>query len=401
MDINLLPPKIIKENEDLKNNKVVIEKIKSENFSKISTTIERDVYVDNNSSATANIFFFKGIKNTYSSSDLAASSIVTFSNFLNITSSSTISSIYEHIRSYVYRPLNWQTYIASNRGPYITSSSTTGLPTLPSISGALTGIRTIVFNKKIVNDSIKRNTLRIAISPVNVNLFFRGLNFSNNTGTNSSSGQYASITGQQGLSGSLSSGILGKAVTAFTIGIRFKPKNAGPENQTLLHRRIADKSLSSLNYAVTPGVNSSIITTKYIDLNPLSAVTNFTEKIQTFTFNQWNTSSEPLTSIVVNLTNKGGGQLFWSASAQNLNADGINWLSLSSALTAGTIHSYSNTSSATASITAIVAKSITGYALGTQQTSNIVIYNSSTSEVCYNLPLIIPIKITTQESVAS
>lgn len=385
--------------EDKKNNKIYLHKINSSNINNVSTTKETNIYIDDTVSSSGNLFFFKGIKDTYSTINLAGSGIVTYTNKLSDSSSSTISSIYEHIRGYVYRSPDWPSYISSSRSAFIISNSTTGYPCLPSLCGALTGIRTIFFNKKLINDFIKPNTVKISVTPVNVSINYRGLNFNNSNINSSSSGQYASVTGQQGLSGSLSSGISGKAVTGFTIGIRFKPINSGSENQTLLHRRIGDKSLTSLNYVLGSGngINSNIITEKYIDLNPLSAITNITSKTLIFTYEVWTVSPEPLTSVIINLTNKGGGQLNWSVSAQN--PDSVSWLSLSSALTTGIIHSSSNMNSATASITANISKSITGLTLNESHISNIVIYNSSTSELCYNLPIIIPINITTNSNI--
>jgi hypothetical protein len=388
MNLNLLPDKIKDENIDLQNNKIKLEKIYNKNFSKISTIIEKIINVDQNSSESSNIFFIKGIKNTYTSNDIAASSVVTYSNFLNITSSSTISSIYEYIRSYVYRPIDWPNYISSNKGPYIISSSTTGLPTLPSICGALTGIRTIFFNRKLIKDSIKSNTVRISISPINTTLLTgNGLKFNNNV-DDSSAGKYASITGMAGLSGSLSAGVSGKSVTAFTIAIKFKPINSGSNIQTLLHRRIADVSLSSLDFINGP-TDSKIITEKYINLNPLSAITTIISgtddlSLASIIWSFRNTIPATNTSAtVINLVNKGGGQLKWAISSQS------SMISISSAMTSSTIFGISNLLSTTASITAYSLPSISSHS---ETVEYLLIYNTSL-EKCPNLPLAIPITL--------
>ncbi len=390
---NILPEEIKNEINEINSGKIKLFRINQNSINSISYVREKNIFIDQNSSLSANVFFLKGIKNSYSTINLAGSSVQTFSNLISGSSSTTLSSLYEHIRSYVYRPLNWNTYINSSHGPYIVSNSTTGLPTLPSIPGALTGIRVIGINKKLFKDYIKPNTLRIKILPINKNFVQKGLKFSNETLNNSDSGQYASITGMAGLSGSLSSGISGKVVTGFTIGIRFKPSNSGPTNQTLFHRRIADFSLSAINYKNL--TNSSVITDRYINLNPLSAVVDKTSVNQVFSFSQWNSISvSALTSLVFNITNKGGGQLKWSISANNQQS--ISWLSISSALTTGIIYGITNIQSTTASITAIVFKTITGLSQGTPYTSNLILYNSTTGEVCPNIPMIIPITITTQ-----
>jgi hypothetical protein len=389
-----LPEKIQSQNDDLQNNKIALEKIQNENFSKISTIIEKTITIDQNSSASSSIFFVKAIKNTYSSNTLAASSIITYSNLLNITSSSTVSSLYEHIRGYIYRPVDWASYISSSRGPYIISSSTTGLPTLPSICGALTGIRTIFINKKIFNDSIKPNTLRISILPINTNLLAdSGLKFNNSNINDSSSGQYASITGLAGLSGSLSSGINGNVVTAFTIAIKFKPINSGPNEQVLIHRRIADSSLTSLGYSSSvPGTNSNIITEKYGNLNPLLAVVNGSTLDNTLNWHQIDPGNQsdlsPATASYIKIVNRGGGQLNWAASA---NVGGsINWLSLSSSITSGKIYGIDNQTSTTATITAYTNNNIS---LANNDTGTIVFYNTSI-EKCHNLPLNVTISLT-------
>lgn len=389
----ILPEKVQIEIDNILNNKKTLFKVSQTSLNTISNNKEETIFIDENSSLSTNIFFFKGIKNSYSTTALAGSTNQEYSNLLSNTSSANVSSIYEHIRSYIYRPSDWPTYISSNKGPYIISNSTTGTPTLPSIPGALTGVRMIQLNKTLYKDYIKPNSFKLNIVPINVNLTInKGLRFNNSNISDSSSGQYASITGFAGLSGSLSSGVAGKVVTGFTIAIKFKPINSGSITQVLLHRRIADQSLSSLDYINGP-IDSKIITQKYSDLNPLSAISNISSYTKTFNINIAPfTNNDPLTSIVIQLTNKGGGQLKWAASAQN--TESVNWLSLSSSVTSGTLFGINNITSTTATLTALVKLSVTALTKDVTHTSNLIIYNNDIYEKSPNLPISIPFNIT-------
>ena len=390
IDSSLQLDKIRIEENNRLSNKQYLFSVDQNKIVTISSANEKQEFVDENSSSSANVIFAQAIQKSYGTVNLPTSSVVTYTNLLKSTSSATVTSLYEHVRGYLYRDnLNWPGYITGSNSSYVISKTTLTNPPCINNIGGLSGIRMIVFNKPVFKDSIKPSTLRININPINTTFNVdKGLTFNNSVVSDSDSGNYGSVTGKAGLSGSLSAGISAKAITGFTIAIKFKPANSGPTNQVLLHRRIADEALTSLNYTLaSPGINNAIVSQKYSDLNPLSAVTTIVAGSTA-----WNQDyPAPLTtspsSVSISITNAGGGQLFWAVSSQT------NWISISSAITSGTIFSISNLLSSTATITAYANSNIGTLPAGTTN-GNIIIYNSTTSlQKCPNLPLTISFRI--------
>ena len=222
---------------------------------------------------------------------------------------------------------------------------------------------------------------------------------SNENLTDSSSGKYASITGNQGLTGSLSSGVNGKLVTGFTISVTFKANPGGPNTQFLLNRRLGDNSLTSLDYTLATGINNGIIFTKYSQLNPLSAVTATPTTPIVLSTDGTPTPSNIMSATgIIRLMNVGGGQLNWSASARTRTSVGnINWLSISSVLSSGTIHTINNLSSYTATITAYVNSSATSGLVGASSYNGSIIFYDTQSvyQKCPNFPIDVPLTLDT------
>lgn len=371
--------------------------------SRVSTAYINSVIVNNTSPNTGDVWFASAYSNSFTSSLLPSNGQFIFNNLLtnNVTSSASNTALYNWIRGFLYRSdtySSWNMYLSGATSAYVVSKSTIASPPClpaiannPSISaalgsisayGAITGVRVIVFNRSLYKNYIQPSSFRMLVNPTYSALIPGGLLLNNPNATDSSSGQFASLTGIAGLSGSLSAGVSGGSVlTSFTIAFRLKPFAGGPTTQSLLHRRVADTSSSALDWtAASPGTNNRIVMRPYYELNPLSAVATKTIGLGS----SYTTSSASLTALIT-LVNKGGGILNWNASANNSLI-----FSLSGALTSGTLYGLTNTTSTTAVLTAYTTATGQQALTGIYGSTNfyITIYNSpATREQSPNLPI--------------
>lgn len=196
-------------------------------------------------STSAGVNFYTAIQKNYGDTNIPASAQFTFTNFGNTTSTGQVTALYEHIRGYVYRDNSlsalgdWSAYLSSSNSGFVVSQSTTAIPPcLPTGTGALSAVRVLLMNRSVYGDRIKEGTFRLSFQPVSIVFPTQALIFNNSNVTQSDSGEFASITGADGLSGSLSSGVSGSVVTGFSVCIRFKPIVGGPQVQTLFDRRL-------------------------------------------------------------------------------------------------------------------------------------------------------------------
>ncbi len=327
-----------------------------QNFEKINVSVfdESEKIITQNSNS-ANIFFSEAIKNGFTVASLTGGTSRSFRNFGSTLGTISSSALYEHIRGYVYRDFGlsahqvWNNYLLTTAGisSLIVSQSISSSP--PGVLGsseagaALTSVRVLLMNRNFYGDRVKPGTFRMNVRPQQIELAGKiGLNFDNDTKTNSSSGQWAAITGMQGLTGSLldrgvSAGSFSdivsfsqKQLTGFTIAMRVKFVNNGPKYQTLFHRRVGNPSLSALGYTLSSGagINNQIVLQRYSDLKSLSAnpvcgvpTGMWIRNPIAGTFNRPTYSGLSIsaitggTSAVWKFTNDGGGQLYWSISA--------------------------------------------------------------------------------------
>jgi hypothetical protein len=252
-------------------------------------TSTANVSIINTDTLSSNVCFARAIHKSYGTTNLPANATFTYKGNLTVSPTGSVSALYELIRGYLYRVSDsgWHGYLSGAASSYIISQSTTANPPclLPIINasnisahigsvsafGAITGVRFVMFDNNIKLDRIKPTSFRMSVTPVDKTLSTAyGLVFSNSSITdNVTTGYYASVTGMESLTGSLSSGSSG-TLTAFTIRIRCKPENLGSSIQTLFHRRVADKSLSSLGAGEATGINNKIVMYHYGNLNPVN-----------------------------------------------------------------------------------------------------------------------------------
>lgn len=328
-----------------------------------------------NDSNSGNILFTEAIKSGWTTASgpagvLTGGTSRFFQNFENTSSTTTVSAIYEHIRGYVYRDFGtsaaqeWNNYLATTAGSCgliisktlssashaaVLKGSATGIGAASAFGpfAAVTAVRAIVMNRGFYKDRIKTGTWRMRIQPTGVDVTGRrGLDFDNDDKTDSMSGTWASVTGMQGLTGSLlnrgTSGSAGwsyvvglnqKVMTGFTIAMRVKFVNAGSNHHTIIHRRTGNPSLSALgnNFNAGAGLNGQVVTQRYSDFQALSAIIGPTQTNVAPTWNgllfieaydngwtQFSASSiTGGTSATFKITNDGGGQLYWSLTSFN------------------------------------------------------------------------------------
>jgi hypothetical protein len=278
-------------------------------------------------SISSTVFITSPIKAGYSTGSLNGGSKVTYTNFGNVSSTTVLSAIYEHVRGYLWRDFSssadilWNAYLASTAG-------TNGLVVSKSSGNGLTAFRAFILNRDAYGDAIMPGTLRIDIQPTNVNFVGKiGLDFGNDDQSDSTSGDWAAVTGMAGLTGSLlnrgvSSNCFSnaismnqKTVSAFTIAMRVKFINGGPDHQTLLHRRVGNPSLSALgnNFSAGSGVNQAVVTNRYSDFNSMSATVT-PQNTSFFLAAGYGMSIQQITggtSAIFSITNDGGGRLYW------------------------------------------------------------------------------------------
>lgn len=319
--------------------------LKETNFIFSEVNNINSVYIPNTDPNTSNITFIRSINYDYGDSNLPASATYNYKvHGSNTSSTGSVTALYEFLRGYLYRDVN--------------NNNVSALPTLvssKSSSNSITGFRLIIFDKNIKFDMIKPNSFRMSVMPNKIIFTTPDALYISNSGTNvsdSSSGAYTSITEQNSLSGSLSAGVSGSVLTGFTILMKIKPDQGGAENQTLFHRRVADKSLTSIGALLpSPGINNAVCNYKYGDLNPLSA--NITSTGTTFYTIYSNYSSiTSLSSTPISISNIGGGHLNWGVSSN------ASWLSISG-VTGSTIIPTNNLISNIITITAYANGSVT------------------------------------------
>lgn len=233
---------------DLKNKNVLKGKqfksvtVNDLNYSEVNNF--SNVYIYNSSVLSSDVAFIRSVQKDFGSLNFPASSVFTYKGSLSSTATGSSSALYELLRGYLYRDdsLTSNTSISS-----VVSSKTSG--------NALTGFRLIMFNKSIIADNIKPTSFRMSVTPVN-NLTSNsvGLNLDNSTITDlNTTGLYSAITNDGSLSGSTTGGLATlSALNEFTVMMKVKPAVGGAPIQTLFHRRVGDKSLSSI------GINSSL-----------------------------------------------------------------------------------------------------------------------------------------------
>lgn len=314
----------------------------------VSTVREVDLTINDTNSGS--ILFTEALKSGFTSPAgyqgvLTGGTSRFFRNIGNVSSTTTVSALYEHVRGYLYRDfgvsgsLKWNNYLSTTAGlsgliisKTLSSASHAAVLKGSGASGthtaipSITACRIIAMNRSFYKDRIKPGTWRMRINPTNVNLATRrGLDFENDLITDlTSSGMYASITGMAGLTGSLSAGISGSVLTGLTIMIRIKPTKSGPPKQTLFHWRMGDPSQSAINWDST--TNNTLVQQEYRLLNPLSAVVTLpanatvTNGVIIFNNNTFSSTSNASTisgssSALFKLTNVGGGILRWAASS--------------------------------------------------------------------------------------
>jgi len=349
--IATLPVGVQTELDSIANGRVHFKKINFPNdFLTISSTLDTDLVI--NDSTSSNVLFTEALKSGFVSKSgyqgvLTGGTSRYFRNLSNVSSTTTVSSIYEHIRGYVYRDfgasgaLSWNHYLATTAGicGLIISKTLSSASHAAAIKNSFTGsgaassftpvasvsaVRVIAMNRGFFKDRIKPGTWRMKIRPTGNSTLpeQRGLNFNNDLITSTvSSGGWASITGMAGLTGSLSAGISGSMLTGFTIMLRIKPVKGGPPLQTLFGRRSGDASQTALNYISL--INNSLVQDQYRNLNPLSAIVDASSNSMydangnLTVYNLANNSDQSVssltgsTSAIIKLTNSGGGILRW------------------------------------------------------------------------------------------
>jgi hypothetical protein len=277
-------------------------------------------------STSANVLFTTPIKVGSSFNPLTGGSKVTFSNLGNVSSTTVLSAIYEHVRGYLYRDfgasgdIRWNTYLTS---PASVLNGVSGQLIVSKSSGSgLTAVRFWMMNRKFFGDRISPGSLRIDVLPLAITYVGKiGLDFKNDDQINSTSGDWAAATAQPGLVGSLlNRGIRSqrfsnaitmnqKNVTGFTIAMRVKFVNAGPTLQTLIHRRVGNPSLTAYG--------NSVVTQRYSDFTQPIAIISPTSFAYSFSA----TTVQVITggtSSVLTITNAGSSQIYYSLGTSQL-----------------------------------------------------------------------------------
>ena len=246
-------------NVNLKGNEYKVLNINDVNQTEVNNY--STVLIYNTSNLTSGVSFIRSIQKNYGTSNLPASSLFTYKGTLTSTATGSTTALYELLRGYLYR-----------------DDSNTSSPTISSIinsktsNNSITGFRLIMLDKNIVADNIKPTSFRMSITPININNPTPiGLNFGNTSiNDNGTTGVYASITNDGSLSGSLTGGVSStSALHEFTVLMKIKPTIGGAPTQTLFHRRLGDKSLTSIGFNQSNNANDNkIVMYKYSDLNP-------------------------------------------------------------------------------------------------------------------------------------
>ena len=339
-------------------------------FSQISNT--SSVYITNTNTLTSNISFVKSIQYNFGSTKLPASSTFTYNGYITSTATGSVTALYELLRGYLYR-----------------NDGNTANPTISSViqsrtsTSALTGFRLLMLSHSLKADNIIPGSFKMSMTPVNISQPSpQALSFPNSGVTdNTTTGAFAAVSNDDGLSGSLSA-----TLSAFTILIKMRTGSGGAPLQTLFHRRVADKSLSAIG-ALT-SIDSRISMWKYGDLIPLSSSTAIVYGALTWNYLQPPIVISSLSTAVIQLTNIGGGNLYWAASANG------NSVALSTSVTSGTISSNgSNVISTTATITAYSLNS--NFGQGTEY-GYVTIYNNNIYQQSPFLPMTFKIEIDKQ-----
>jgi hypothetical protein len=215
--------------------------IPSTNIKYTPVELTKNIFILNNSQLTSKINFINSIQKTYGTSSLPSSSLFTYTGSLNVTSSASITALYELVRGYLYRD---DSYTAQPSIPTLITSKTSG--------STISGFRFITFDKSIKAERIKKGTFRVSIAPINItstNPY--GLRLSNSGATSdTTTGKYAAIINDWSTSGSLLNGVSGSVLTGFTVLMKIKPEIGGPNTQTLFHRRVGDSSSSAVGVGV-------------------------------------------------------------------------------------------------------------------------------------------------------
>ena len=345
-------------NNTLQQNNEVEFKILSSKDTKISEVGQiNQIYVNETSPLSSLISFVRGVQKDFAVASYPASSLFYYPGKLKPVVTGSASALYELVRGFLYR---------HDDDPSV--SSITSVIQSKTSTSALTGFRMILFDRSLKAETIRPNSFRLSIVPYKTTVQKPTAIFLSNSAitNNSTCGAYTHISGINSLTGSLSTGTVGTTLTGFTVRMKIRPRPGGSNIQTLFHRRVADFSMSALDfsiYVLGQVLDNSVALWKYGQTNSFNtALDTTTINFGTFNYIQYalpeglggGTPYLNSFSATFRVANLGGAQIFWSASS---NTDGISidvdptgafkpatyqWLSLCAGLTSSILKSTAN-----------------------------------------------------------
>ena len=273
------------------------------------------------SSNSSDVLFIRAIHSDYGSGTWPTNSEIVWSNLVSDSSTTTTTAVYELVRGYLYRPSFgasaaqfWNDYVDGANNGYVESRSTSAIPPcLPTLPKALSGVRLAVFNRSLFKDSIVPGTFQMLIKPSGKtsSMSAQGVEVSNETET---SVNWLGVTGDT--SGSLSETATAGTASMFTFMTTVKFNRSGPRYQTLFHRPIGNKSLSSWG--------QTIVSKKYGNLYPPPTLASIGDTVAGLTgivvFETTDTVVLPETITAAadgafQVVNSGSGNLYYGISA--------------------------------------------------------------------------------------